>query len=434
MPKKLKLTKEFKAAFKAMDETDDLIFLTGRAGTGKSTLLTYFRKHTKKKHVVLAPTGVAALNVKGQTIHSFFGFHPSITPGLVHRAAEDALPLFRAIETIVIDEISMVRADLLDCIDRALRLNRGRPREPFGGVQMIFIGDLYQLPPVVTREETHRFETDYTSPYFFSANVMRDIKPNIIELQRVHRQKEQGFIDLLENLRTNTLTPQDIERWNDRHEPYFDPREESGYIHLTTTNKMAKQRNDYELANLPGKEWKLHARSMGELPERKMPSEPEIRVKEGARIMFTTNDPARRWVNGSLGTIVKIKKEGLSKHPTLHVDLEDGERVEVKQHKWEIFEYEHSKGGSLDEAVVGSYTQYPITLAWAVTIHKGQGKTFDKVLVDIGWGTFAHGQLYVALSRCTSFKGLVLLKPFRQKDVILDEAVVNFMELARFQG
>jgi ATP-dependent DNA helicase PIF1 len=423
---KIKITKELKKAYKALNETDEHIFLTGRAGTGKSTLLTYFRKHTKKRHVVLAPTGVAALNVKGQTIHSFFGFHPAITINRVRKAFPDNIPLFKAIETVIIDEISMVRADLLDCVDRALRLNR-ECNEPFGGVQMIFIGDLYQLPPVVTREEQFRFETEYTSPYFFSAYAMTNVEINIIELQTVHRQKEQSFINLLEKLRTQSLTDEDLNIWNTRHDPFFDPREESDYIHLTTTNKMAKQRNDYELHQLPGDVHKLKASSDGELPDRRMPSEPELTVKEGARIMFTVNDSEKRWVNGTLGTITKIYKEGLSKKPTLEVELEDGNIVDVRQHKWELFEYEHNEDGNFEEAVIGSYTQYPITLAWAVTIHKGQGKTFDRVLVDIGWGTFAHGQLYVALSRCTTFKGLVLLKPFELKDVILDQAVVDFM-------
>lgn len=426
MSSKIVITEEFKTAYTAMNETSDLIFLTGRAGTGKSTLLTYFRKHTHKKHVVLAPTGVAALNVKGQTIHSFFGFHPAISPSLVRKAFPNALSLFQALDTIIIDEVSMVRADLLDCIDKALRLNRERPKEPFGGVQMILIGDLYQLPPVVTTQETYRFQSEYSSPYFFSAFVMYGLHPRIIELQTVHRQKESFFIQLLDRLRTDRVTPKDVQVWNSRHDPYFDPRKELDSIHLTTTNKSAKARNDYELKQLPGKTWKLKAHSIGELPDRRMPSEELLTLKEGARVMFTVNDPERRWVNGTLGTITRIQKKGLSKSPSLEVKLGDGRTVIVMPYKWEMFEYSH-RGDQIEEAVVGSYTQYPITLAWAVTIHKGQGKTFDRVLVDIGWGTFAHGQLYVALSRCTSFNGLTLLKPFKTKDVILDQAVIEFM-------
>lgn len=425
--KGIKITKEFKDAFSAIENTSDHIFLTGRAGTGKSTLLKYLRSKTNKKHVVLAPTGVAALNVKGQTIHSFFGFHPKIEKRLVRKAAQENLAFFKKIDTIVIDEISMVRADLLDCVDRALRLNRERPDDVFGGVQMVFIGDLFQLPPVVTKDDHDRFKTDYVSPYFFSAEAMMCTYINIIELQKVHRQKEKLFVDLLNNVRSGDVLKADIETWNDRYDPFFDPKDDSDYVvHLTTTNKMASQRNDHELNQLDGKEWMLKAKSMGELGIRKMPSDPTIKVKEGARIMFTTNDPARRWVNGSLGVIKKIKKNSLEKLPTLDVELEDGKRVDVTQFKWEVFEYQ-DKGSSFEEGVVGSYSQYPIALAWAVTIHKAQGKTFDKVLVDVGWGAFAHGQMYVALSRCTKLSGITLLKPFKEKDVIVDQEVLDFM-------
>lgn len=425
--KDIVITKEFKKAFEMMEDTNDHIFLTGRAGTGKSTLLKYFRSKTKKKHVVLAPTGVAALNVKGQTIHSLFGFHPNIQKSRVHKADVENLEFFKALEMIIIDEISMVRADLLDCVDRALRLNRGRLHEKFGGVQMVFIGDLFQLPPVVTRDEQDRFSTEYPSPYFFSSEALANTDVNIIELQKVHRQKEERFVKLLNNVRLGTLESADVDSWEQCHDPFFDPTEESDYtVHLTTTNKMAKQRNDFELKKLDTKEWTLKARSMGELGTRKMPSDPSIKVKQGARIMFTTNDPAKRWVNGSLGEIKKIKNVGFSKLPTLEVELDDGKSVDVDQHTWEIFEYA-LKDGQFNEEPVGEYSQYPIALAWAVTIHKAQGKTFDKVLIDVGWGAFAHGQMYVALSRCTTFEGITLLKPFRAKDVIVDQAVLNFM-------
>jgi ATP-dependent DNA helicase PIF1 len=423
----IKITKEFQKAFDAMEYTDNNIFLTGRAGTGKSTLLKYFRSKTKKKYVVLAPTGVAALNVKGQTIHSFFGFHPKIQKQGVRKAHPDNIEFFKKIETIIIDEISMVRADLLDCVDRALRLNRGKLKQPFGGVQMIFIGDLFQLPPVVIREEQHRFETEYDSPYFFSAQVMANSPIHTIELKTVHRQKEKGFIQLLNNIRAGKIGSQDLDWWSKLHDPFFNPIDEDDYIvHLTTTNKMAQQRNDYELKKLDSTQHILKAQSAGSLGTRKMPSEATIKIKKGARIMFTTNDSAKRWVNGTLGEVKHVRKKGLSKFPILEVDLETGKRVEVEQYKWEIFEYDYRDGG-FEEEVVGSYSQYPIALAWAVTIHKAQGKTFDKVLVDMGWGAFAHGQMYVALSRCTKFKGITLLKPFRAKDVIVDQAVLDFM-------
>lgn len=427
LPESMKLTKEFKEAFNRMEKTEDHIFLTGRAGTGKSTLLNYFRHNTDKKHVVLAPTGVAALNVKGQTIHSFFGFHTQIQPSTVRRAKEEKLSLFKNLETIVIDEISMVRADLLDCIDRALRLNR-KKNEPFGGVQMIFIGDLFQLPPVVTRDEEYRFQGEYYSPYFFSAHVMNQIELTKIELTKVHRQKNEAFVKLLERIRTNVCTEEDMSLWNRRHDPFFDPTEEEGFIHLTTTNKMAKARNDFELKRLDGEPLKLRARVEGQLPDRRMPSEDVIEIKEGARIMFTVNDPERRFVNGTLGTVVEIKKSIISRDPILVVQMEDGEGVDVKPHAWELFEYQEGADGNIQQSVIGVYTQYPVALAWAVTIHKSQGKTFDKILIDLGWGAFAHGQTYVALSRCTEFSGITLQKPLQKKDIILDEAVLNFME------
>lgn len=425
----IKITGDFKKALDLIEKTDKHIFLTGRAGTGKSTLLSHFRKNTKKKAAILAPTGVAALNVKGQTIHSFFGFHPDIHSSLVKKARPDQLPLFKNLETIVIDEISMVRADLLDCIDRALRINRDRPEEPFGGVQMIFIGDLYQLPPVVTKEDQYRFETEYNSPYFFSSYVMTQIELEKVELKKVHRQKEKSFVDLLEKIRTKTVGPKEFTRLKKLHDPHFDPGEDNEYIHLTTTNKAADIRNQYELKKLPGKEYKLKASSEGELPDRRMPSESTITVKEGARIMFTINDPEKRFVNGTLGTIEKISAIGFSKTPTLRIRLDNGEKVELKQHTWEVFEYRPGEHASLQESIVGRYTQYPITLAWAITIHKAQGKTFDKVLIDLGWGAFAHGQTYVALSRATTENGLVLLKPLRPKDIIHDQVVSDFLAI-----
>jgi ATP-dependent DNA helicase PIF1 len=427
----IKITKEFKDAFAMMDGTKAHVFLTGEAGTGKSTLLKYFREHTNKKHVVLAPTGIAALNVKGQTIHSFFGFHPQIRKDLVHHSSMEKKMLFKSLDTIVIDEISMVRADLLDCVDQALRLNRDRPSEPFGGVQMILVGDLFQLPPVVTRDEEMRFKTEYATPYFFSASVMDQVRLETVVLKKVHRQKEQSFVELLNRLRNKKFTPEDIDTWNERHDSSFDPTDEPGYVHLTTTNKMAKQRNDYELDRLDGKAWSLKATSSGSVPSTRMPSESVVGVKAGAQIMFTTNDPGKRWVNGTLGTVIYVRKKGLSKHPVLDVELENGKEVEVDRHTWEMFEYSHGGGdGGPKEEPIGSYTQYPIVLAWAVTIHKAQGKTFDRVLVDIGWGAFAHGQMYVALSRCTTQNGIVLAKPFNPKDVILDDAVLEFMERA----
>lgn len=419
----INITEEFESAFKMMNAGLRHIFLTGQAGTGKSTLLKYFRENTQRKFAVLAPTGVAALNVHGQTIHSFFGFNPQIKPELVRKAPADKIKLFKNLEVIVIDEISMVRADLLDCVDKALRLNR-KSKEPFGGVKMIFIGDLYQLPPIVTRYEEDYFKQRYGSPYFFSAEVMKYLDFQLIELKKVHRQQDEDFVKLLNRVRDGLVEEVDVLKWNDLHDPYFDP-EFSDCVHLTTTNKMAEERNKLELKKLSGKEKKLKAISEGSVGDRKLPSDAQLSLKVGARIMFTMNDATRRWVNGSLGTVVEISKD---KVPVLTVQLDDGKEVEVKRHTWEIFHYVADVDGDIEQEVVGTYTQYPLTLAWAVTIHKAQGKTFDKVLVDMGWGAFAHGQMYVALSRATSFHGITLLRPFRKKDVILDSVVVDFMK------
>jgi ATP-dependent exoDNAse (exonuclease V) alpha subunit len=426
---KIRINKEAREVLRILNESDRNVFLTGRAGTGKSTLLSYFRERTKKRHVVLAPTGVAALNVDGQTIHSFFGFHPDIKKSRVRKAQPDDLKLFKKVEMIIIDEISMVRADLLDCVDRALRLNRERLDLPFGGVQMVFIGDLFQLPPIVTGNERETFAKMYPTPYFFSADVMKEVVMEKIELKKVYRQQEQDFVEMLNRIRTRRVTSGDVSSWNIRHDPYFDPSMDDDYIvHLTTTNQMAKQRNDYELRRIDAKEWELEANKAGSIGSRRMPSDMVIQVKEGARIMFTTNDPAKRWVNGSLGTVRRIRCEEDGGFPVIEVELENGDDVEVTRHTWEVFEYRLSDGGKMEEEVVGTYTQYPIMLAWAVTIHKSQGKTFDRVLVDVGRGAFAHGQMYVALSRCTTLEGIVLLREFRARDVILDNAVLDYME------
>ncbi|PIQ67211.1 AAA family ATPase [Candidatus Uhrbacteria bacterium CG_4_9_14_3_um_filter_41_35] len=421
----IKISKEFKKALAIMEDTKEHLFLTGNAGTGKSTLLQYFRKHTAKKIVVLAPTGVAALNVKGQTIHSFFGFNPSIRKENVRKASVDKRRLFESVETIVIDEISMVRADLLDCIDKSLRINRNKPKEAFGGVQMIFIGDLFQLPPVLTDEERYIFEEEYRSPYFFSAYVLGDFDINFIELKKVYRQQDNRFVELLNNLRNKRMTASDVQILDTCHDADFDPGDDTNFVHLTTTNKMAEQRNYSELQKLEGEEYKLTGTKNGDFRASRLPSEDVLKLKVGARVMFTNNDSQKRWVNGTLGTVTEIKKElGIY---AIYVELANGKIVPVNRHTWEMFEYSPSVSGEIGTQVTGSYRQYPLTLAWAVTIHKAQGKTFDKVLVDMGWGAFAHGQMYVALSRCTSLDGLVLRKPFREKDVIVDSAVIDYV-------
>jgi ATP-dependent exoDNAse (exonuclease V) alpha subunit len=429
----LELTPQFKKTLKLLDETGQSLFITGRAGTGKSTLLDYFRQTTPKKVVVLAPTGVAALNVKGQTIHSFFSFRPDITPEKVKRLPALKQKLIQSLDTIIIDEISMVRADLLDCVDLALRLNRGFEDLPFGGLQMILIGDLYQLPPVVTPREQAVFSGHYESPYFFSAGVFRDknFRLEYIELDKVFRQKDQTFLELLNAIRNRSISEEQLARLNSRCLPGFKPKEGEFYITLTSTNEAADDLNQEQLNRLPGETRSYQGEMEGEFDQAYLPTSQVLTLKEGAQVMLLTNDSYGRWVNGSIGRIEEIirPEEGAE---VIMVRLSSGELVDILPHQWEIFHFEYDqKKNKIVSRVVGIFIQYPLRLSWAVTIHKSQGKTFDRVVVDIGRGAFAHGQVYVALSRCTSFEGLVLKKPIKKGHILMDYRVVRF--LTRFQ-
>lgn len=429
----LELTPQFKKTLKLLGETDQSLFITGRAGTGKSTLLDYFRQTTPKKVVVLAPTGVAALNVKGQTIHSFFSFRPDITPEKVKRLPALKQKLIKSLDALIIDEISMVRADLLDCVDLALRLNRGFEDLPFGGLQMILIGDLYQLPPVVTRREQAVFSGHYESPYFFSASVFQDknFRLEYIELDKVFRQKDQIFLELLNAIRNRSINEEQLARLNSRCLPDFKPDEAEFYITLTSTNEAADAINQEKLNRLPGEARSYQGEIEGEFDQGYLPTSQVLTLKEGAQVMLLTNDSYGRWVNGSIGRIEEIirPEEGAE---VIMVRLSSGELVDILPHQWEIFHFEYDqKKNKITSRVVGTFIQYPLRLSWAVTIHKSQGKTFDRVVVDIGRGAFAHGQVYVALSRCTSFKGLVLKKPIKKGHILMDYRVVRF--LTRFQ-
>ena len=422
----------FRHALQTMEDTRKSVFITGRAGTGKSTLLTCFRLNTRKKVAVLAPTGVAALNVQGQTIHSFFGFKPNVTLDRVRRARSAAGDnnIYRKLEAIVIDEISMVRADLLDCVDRFLRLNGPDSDEPFGGVQMIFIGDLYQLPPVVTGVERAAFESLYDTPYFYSARCFQPLKMEFIELEKVYRQRDQGFVDLLNAIRNNSITEEGLKTLNRRYLPEFEPPSGELYIYLTTTNGMAWQINETELARLKTQGRAFQGIVEGDFGNEYLPTKVDLQVKVGAQVMMLNNDPEGRWVNGTIGKVVEFAKDGLGE--VIVAELDDGETVDIEPHAWEIFRF-FAQGGQLQSEVVGRFRQYPLMLAWAVTIHKSQGKTFDRVVIDIGRGTFAHGQTYVALSRCTTLEGLVLKKPLLKQHVRTDYRVMKFLTSHRYE-
>ncbi len=435
----IEFNKQFLHALRTIEDTDRNVFITGRAGTGKSTLLQYFRDSTKKNIAVLAPTGVAAVNVKGQTIHSFFNFRVDVTPDTVGKIKPRDKDIYKKLDAIVIDEISMVRADLLDCVDIFLRRHGRKKTRPFGGIQMIFIGDLYQLPPVVTSREKALFTDHYKSPYFFSAKVFDDdlfskmsiqnanFEMEFIELEKVYRQRDKQFLDILNSIRNNTVTDDDIREINRRYDPGFAENPGDFYIYLTTTNALAEKINMNKLSELKAKEHNYQGIIDGEFEARNLPTALNLTLKQGSQVMLLNNDSLGRWINGSIGRIAEVE-ETEDDADVLWVELPGGEVVDVIPYKWEMFEFSYDKKTSrIISSSVGSFTQYPLRLAWAVTIHKCQGMTFDKAIIDIGSGTFSHGQLYVALSRCTTINGLVLKRAIHKKNVLLDRRVVGFV-------
>ncbi len=420
---------EFLRAFDLFEHSARNIFLTGRAGTGKSTLLQYFRTSTSKNTAVLAPTGVAAVNIKGQTIHSFFNFRPDITPDTVGniRLRRGQKEIYRNLDTVIIDEVSMVRADMMDCIDAFLRRHGPHSAKPFGGVQMILIGDLYQLPPVVMREERDIFTNVYPSPYFFDARCFAGLQVEFLELETIYRQKEDRFIALLNAVRDNALTADDLTLLNRNVNPSFEPAEKDFYVYLTTTNDLADRTNQARLSALKGKSFEYGGTVDGHFEARNLPTQEALRLKIGAQVMLLNNDSMGRWVNGSIGHIKDIiHSDG---NDAIRVHLADGADVDIEPFTWEMYRFVFDKeAGRIDSEIVGAFTQYPLRLAWAVTIHKAQGKTFSKVVIDIGYGTFSHGQVYVALSRCISLEGIVLKKPVMRHHILMDDRVRLFLK------
>jgi ATP-dependent DNA helicase PIF1 len=424
----------FRRALALMEQSGRCLFITGKAGTGKSTLLEYFRDHTDREPVVLAPTGVAALNVGGQTIHQFFGFSIDVTL----RRIEDGKirprdrKLYKQLSAIVIDEASMLRADLLDCVDAFLRRYGPAPDQPFGGVQMIFVGDLYQLPPVVTTAEREIFSSHYQTPYFFSAHALAGVGLEIVELDKVYRQKDQAFVDLLNRIRNNSVEDADIDRLNERFDPDYRHDEQAFAIHLTPTNRRADEINAARLAALKGKTHTAAAEIKGEFGKEYYPTAVELNFKKGAQIMLVNNDRDGRWVNGTVGVIEAVRQDDEGER-YLEVRLrgEDG-TVEVYPFTWEVFRFRLDEGAIIAEPA-GTFTQLPFRLAWAVTIHKSQGKTFDRVIIDLDRGAFAAGQTYVALSRCTSFEGIVLTKPIKKGHIRTDHRIFDFLTRDRYR-
>jgi ATP-dependent DNA helicase PIF1 len=415
---KLTLSPEQQAVFDAIETTSDHIFVTGRAGTGKSTLLNHLAWNTSKQVVICAPTGVAALNVGGQTIHSLFRLPIGVIADHEIEQSKELRKLLGTIDTVVIDEVSMVNADLMDAIDRSLRQARQRPREPFGGAQLVLFGDPYQLAPVPgDADERAYFEDQYRSMWFFDAKVWSIADLVIYELATIHRQHEAEFKYMLNAVRHGQVTAEIAAKLNETG-ARIAPTD--GTITLATTNATVTRINASQLARLPGRGLTARAEVSGEFGGRAYPADEALELKVGAQVMFLRNDGDQRWVNGSIGVVTKIDS-------TVWVDV-DGEVFQVQPAVWEKYRYSYSAvTKSLKKDIVAEFTQFPLRLAWAVTIHKSQGKTYDRAIVDLGERSFAPGQTYVALSRISSLDGLFLTRPLRPSDIIVDENVTRFM-------
>ena len=430
--------KEFQDALNLIQYTRQSVFLTGKAGTGKSTFLRYICEHTKKKHVVLAPTGIAAINAGGSTLHSFFKlpFYPllpdnpdfSLQRGRIHEFFKYTKPhrkLLEELELIIIDEISMVRADIIDAVDRILRVYSRNLREPFGGKQILLVGDVFQLEPVVKGDEREILNRFYPTPYFFSARVFNQIDLVSIELQKVYRQTDATFVGVLDHIRNNTVGATDLQLLNTRYGTQIEESEADMYITLATRRDNVDHINDKKLAELPGEPVTFSGEITGDFPESSLPTSQELVLKPGAQIIFIKNDFDRRWVNGTIGIISGFDPF----EETLYVITDDGKECDVKRESWRNIRYKYNEEKKqIEEEELGTFTQYPIRLAWAITIHKSQGLTFSRAVIDFIGGVFAGGQAYVALSRCTSLEGIQLKKPVSRADVFVRPEIIGFAE------
>lgn len=422
---------ELQLAWQFIENTGTHLFLTGKAGTGKTTFLRKLRENTPKRMVVLAPTGIAAINAGGVTIHSFFqlSFAPFVPETTLNSSTKtrynygkEKKNIIRSMDLLVIDEISMVRADLLDAVDSTLRRFRDRDK-PFGGVQLLMIGDLQQLAPVVKDSEWSMLRNYYETPYFFASHALRETTYMTIELQKVYRQSDTVFLSLLNKIRENKADDEVLNELNRRYQPGFRPRKEDGYIRLTTHNNQAQQVNDRELASLPGKAYSFHAEIEETFPAYAYPADEVLTLKEGAQIMFLKNDISseKRYYNGMIGEVVTVNEAGIFVR-----SKDNSHEFQLLPEEWGNYKYvlnEETK--EITEVIEGVFRQYPIRLAWAITIHKSQGLTFDRAIIDAR-NSFAHGQTYVALSRCKTLEGMVLESPLRREAIISDSIVDNF--------
>lgn len=430
--------KEFKDALNLIQYTRQSVFLTGKAGTGKSTFLRYICDNTKKKHVVLAPTGIAAINAGGSTLHSFFKlpFYPllpddanfSLQRGRIHEFFKYTKPhrkILEELELVIIDEISMVRADIIDAVDRILRVYSRNLREPFGGKQILLVGDVFQLEPVIKGDEREILNRFYPTPYFFSARVFSQIDLVSIELQKVYRQTDQVFVNVLDHIRNNTAGAADLQLLNTRYGTQIEQSEADMYITLATRRDNVDFINDRKLAELPGEPAVFQGEITGDFPESSLPTSKELVLKPGAQIIFIKNDFDHRWVNGTIGVVSGFDPV----EDTLYVITDDGKECDVKRESWRNIRYKYNEEKKqIEEEELGTFTQYPVRLAWAITIHKSQGLTFSRVVIDFTGGVFAGGQAYVALSRCTSLEGIQLKKPISRADIFVRPEIVNFAQ------
>lgn len=422
------MTEQTQLAWDIIETTNTNLFLTGKAGTGKTTFLRRLKEESSKRIVVVAPTGIAAINAEGVTIHSFFqlSFAPFIPNYNLKeqqfRFSKQKINVIRSIDTLVIDEISMVRADLLDAVDSVLRRFR-KNNLPFGGVQMVMIGDLGQLAPVAKDDEWQMLSHYYATPYFFSSLALQRTRYAIVELTKVYRQSDKRFLDILNKVRENRADAAVLSALNSRYIPNFKPRKEDGYIRLTTHNWQAQRINDYELELLPGKPYTYTATIEGKYPEMLFPTDETLTLKTGAQVMFVKNDSSadKAYYNGMIGTIAAIDAEGFT------VTAKDtGENIRVQPEQWDNTRYVlNEKTNEISEEVEGTFTQFPVKTAWAITVHKSQGLTFDHAIIDVQ-RAFTHGQTYVALSRCRTLEGMVLSAPLPQSAIIRDEAVDEY--------
>lgn len=436
LPKNFQPSEEFKHIFNKIENSNDNLEITGKAGTGKSTLLHYIVQNSKKEIVVLAPTGIAAINIGGSTIHSFFRlpFGPLSfkDKAITYFSKTDRKrKIIKNLDTIIIDEISMVKADILDAIDHSLRINGGNKNKLFGGKQVILIGDLFQLPPVVRNSDWERilYEQVYETPYFFSSRAFQNAAFNSYKLIKVYRHNDEKFIALLDSVRTGELGYDQLELLNRNYDPDFQPAKDEFIISLVTKNIVADSINSTKLREISAKEFQFNAEIIGNFSQDKYPAPLRLSLKKEAQVIFVKNDYERRWVNGTLGKIHNLETDPNSYgKDKIEVELENGKIYEVFKSEWENISYKwDNKAREITKEVIGTFTQYPLKLAWAITIHKSQGLTFDKVIIDLSGGTFVHGQLYVALSRCRSLDGIYLTKKVLKRDAIVDKRVIEYL-------